>query len=756
MSVILYINGQRIDTDSKTVIAQTKQVNDIANLSNRQCNFTNKIKIPKTANNVKALNYMAVPGNTSSIPYQKNECFLQSANGQVFVHKGWAVVADGGDYYNVTIYDGIIDLFKEIENKNLSDVVLNDLDHDKTVANVIDSWSLDDRDYRYLVADYNGDTGDTENGEINIDYLVPSVWIPYLWEKIRTFLSEKFNKEVTFEGSVFNSTNFRTLYMSYPKGLATSDSEEVIFSSSDTEVKAPPAVISISSWWIKYNTSDVYEISSDIEGIHLRVPQTGIYRLEVYGTVKASSYYGGSWNGNSALFFGIDVQNEEDPSEVSRTNENTFSNSIPNNTEIAEGELSKVVELESGQYVTFFQGAQSNQYSTYIAEPENLTIKMTLVTPNPIDFGNALENFSIKDFMSEIINRFGLTIFKDSYSQNYTFLTMEEFLQNAESLDWSDKYIKTISENYASNGYAQRNYLRYKYDNKESNYNDGYIGINNKNLPDKKDIYKSKIYSPERFSTTYFGNRLTNTYKLWDKEIKQEDGETTTKYKQLDGRFFIMQANYLSNSVVGIQNNYNVISKTLGQTDTANGASFEAYNGQTFPEIIQNYYQPISKILDRSIKVTVEMWLTDDDVINFDFKKRYYIKQLGNYFIVNKINNYITGKPTKVELIRVIYAGEEELTGYEYGITLTNAAVFVSGTIPIIHIEYNLQYTPQVGTELTFETSQNGQDWQSTGFTATTYQSANIPLSYLAPNQQYIRVHDITANVYSNTYFIQQ
>lgn len=758
MSVILYINGQRIDTDSKTVIAQTKQVNDIANLSNRQCNFTNKIKIPKTANNVKALNYMAVPGNTSSVPYQKNECFLQSANGQVFVHKGWAVVADGGDYYNVTVYDGIIDLYKAIENKTMAELDLSAINKEKTIENVTNSWATEDKEYRYLVANYNGDTGNSVAGEINIDYLVPAAWIPYLWEQLQEYLTDELEEEVKFEGAIFNSDDFKSLYISYPKGVNSINDISTIFESSNNGYYGGSFY---GAWYIRYNEPETNELLGDVDDVHLQVAETGYYRLSVSGTL-----HGGVLGHpkKSKLYYSVNQDNTE-PIQVEAISENIFLDNIESGSEI---DTFKIVLLQAGDTVCFLQHIASSEPSNFEDQylPDaggnvsELAISITKVSVTSPDFGDVLKAFTIKDFITEIVQRFGLTIFKNPYSQTYTFLTMEEFIESKNYEDWSDKYLKAEKEIYKIANYAQHNYMRYKYNDKESDFNDGYIGIENKNIINEKDIVKSKIYSPEQFPVTYFGNRLTNTYKLWNKEIKEIEGNeeegveahTKTEYKSLDKRFYIMRAERKRYSEVGLSSSFNIISKESPQTEhTRAYVHFESFDKQNFTEIIENYYQPISKILNNSIIVSANLWLNDNDIINFDFKKLYYIKQLGNYFIVNKINNYIPGKPTKVELIRVIH-GETPSVQTE-PITIHNA----TQTNNNFEIEFEIGYSPDYYDVLVFEISKDGTNWNSTDFgisqnylnnTTITLENINHP-DYKGG---YLRMVDITSGITSNTY----
>jgi hypothetical protein len=71
--------------------------------------------------------------------------------------------------------------------------------------------------YKYILADYNGQatytstSGGTSATTINVDYLVPSVKVSYLWDNL--FSTYGF----TYSGSIFSSPDFTNLYLTYPK-----------------------------------------------------------------------------------------------------------------------------------------------------------------------------------------------------------------------------------------------------------------------------------------------------------------------------------------------------------------------------------------------------------------------------------------------------------------------------------------------------------------------------------------------------------
>ena len=219
----LFINDIELDLPSNLKIARTKQVNDIGSLNNRQANFTQKIKLPKTKQNRLALNNLGSPADVSRIPYERNSIFLYNDTGQCEIYNGWGVITNTDRFYNLTIYDGSIDFYKAIENKNLIDIDLSDLTHTKNTATVVSSWNAASP-YRYIIADYNGklffDDGGTE--VLNIDYLVPSVNVKWLWDRVFSFFG------FTYTGNVFQIEEFTNLWMTFPKGINNATTDPII------------------------------------------------------------------------------------------------------------------------------------------------------------------------------------------------------------------------------------------------------------------------------------------------------------------------------------------------------------------------------------------------------------------------------------------------------------------------------------------------------------------------------------------------
>ena len=727
MSLLLYINGQLADLEAGQAIAQTKQVNDLNSLDNRQTNYTNKFKLPKTAANIRIMDFLTLPGNTSEAPYRHNECSLYSESGECFVYKGRAVITDGGDHYEAVIYDGIVSLYKAIENASMAELELKDLEHRKSVAAVVDSWNPAlNKPYRYILADYNGNTGNTNSilfPTINVDYLVPSVNVAWLWAAI--FAKYGFS----YSGSVFLTQQFKNLWLTYPKGIDTTDEGLDIFASSDFNYVNRPVIDDGDVYWrtllLKFpepSTNDLQYLNFDVNQYRLKVREAGYYKVTLTGNINSRDAM--------HIFLGKDITYTTSGALNSVTPYKTFAYAQVPDEDFTH---SRAMYLEANESLSLMM--RHHEGTTHAIRFdgdawESLEITMQKLTLSDVSFADAFAELPIRDFLNEIVHRFGLTLYKDRYENHYEFLTLQEVLQSGGEMDYSDKLVKKGPENYIYGNYAQRNWFRYNYNDKESTHNDGYLDVENVNLAESRDTIKSKFYSPERYKSRYLG-RGSNVYKLWDKEVVEEPGpgEEPVNYKPLDKRFYLLRAEPITKALT-------LLSPATGESMVAFNCWIENYWKLPFAETLQDYYQPLQQLIDRSAIVTADLYLKDTDVAGFDFRKLYYLKQYGAYFLMNKINNYVSGKPAKCELIRVQTAMDEKVLPPAVKITKVEVLqelvrVYFELTIPL--------------DDVVFEYEVGNNSWGQ-----ITIPTTSTPWLYhlSPPGQRYVRIK--AGNEYSN------
>ena len=638
--MIIYINDIKVDLPENLRFARTKQVNTIGSLNNRQSNFSFNVAFPKTKHNIEnVFRFLGNQSNNSNIPYIINTAKVYNDNGDCEIYNGYAVVKNTNNAFNVVFYDGYIEFVKAIENRTLTEAGLTDLNHLKTLDSVVNTW-VNDLPYRYIVADYNGNNVVDE--KINIDYLIPSVKASYLWEKVHQYSG------FTYEGSVFDTQDFKNLWITYPKTIG--EGTQVSIDVADFLWDEPILTIfqdPFSSEFIYENrlTSSFPLIDNQyISGLpdfaslgnsKFVVGTTGAYKIDLVANVTNLIHY--NKNGQIRL--------AQSWLKINKYTNGVLSVPFFINASTSETSThSPVINFEQGdefEIVGGFAPAYGNTVS----------IDINIIEGNTVDFEEAFIGFDMSDFVNEVLWQFALTPFKDKYTNNIKYLTHQEWLQTLDVVDWSadkNKFVRNVNETYTSSGYAQRNYLRYKYNDKDASHYDGFLSIENANLKDKTDIINSKMYAPEAEKTTILNNN-TNVYKFWDKE-PQENG--TIKYKDLSNRFYLMRGNYKDEAV-------NVTSELTNQNQGVSGYYLESFANLDFNNVVDKYYAPIYSMLNTARLLTAEIYLNDNDIANLDFKKLVYIKEESSYFIINKIPNYIGRGVYKVELIEIDYVTTE-------------------------------------------------------------------------------------------------
>jgi hypothetical protein len=225
---------------------------------------------------------------------------------------------------------------------------------------------------------------------------------------------------------------------------------------------------------------------------------------------------------------------------------------------------------------------------------------------------------------------------------SYTLKYLSEIV-NATPLNWSDKFNGLESESYIVGEYGQRSWLRHRYDDENSFYNDGYFDVNNTNLKESKTIIKSATYSPE-FNPSVDIGFSTNVYKFWNKEVK-EGGHV--EYKPVSNRFYFLKSEAIVLSGTTIK------SEVLGDNTHITNARREIFAGLKYSEIVDAYYSQMQQLLNQSKMMNVSLRLTEIDIANIDLSIPIYLSQLGGSFLINKIQNFVPYKDTKVELIKL-------------------------------------------------------------------------------------------------------
>lgn len=648
--VTIEVNGQELELSRNGQdIKYTMQINDIFNIATVNASYTNSFTVPKTETNSRIFDYLGLVGDSSQTPYEKVLVRLLD-NGFPVIQHGWLSITETSDNYKLSITDGIIDFFKEIDNKTIGkDLSLDEINHTKNLDTVVESFT--NENYKYILADYNGRT-QTLIGvfplqyAINIDHLVPSVRIKYLWDKI--FSRFRF----TYSGSIFENTDFKDLWLTYPKAPQGADDviervlaaafEKYNFTESNPMSYGNTKVFNeVKSW----SSQNIIEGSTILNWRYV-IPETGNYTIEIKpkGRVKITHPVSGYVDSIPYLF------------RVMRGS-SVF---VEEYTSVEEGaEETEVVKERSGYFyageIINFQFIAEASFNAAWLKLQNdyLNVNIYRASFGEVSFSEALADFPIKDFIKEMVWMFGLTPVIDTHNRHITFYTVAERLAGAQVLDWSDKYASRKKETYIQGSYAQVNSLKHKYNSENLDFSDGFLAVNNQNLADNKVLANSRIYS---FNNEVgrmkigAGTYYSFIYQAWEPEPREEtddEGNVTIEidYKGMSGRFYTMRYDWINQQAI-------LASEMLSGQATVNGFPVVNSVNTVYKDLVAKYWAGYDQVLNDFRCHEIELVLGLADVLNLSFLKLYYFEQEANYYMLNKLS-WQSGKVCVGEFIRV-------------------------------------------------------------------------------------------------------
>jgi hypothetical protein len=590
----LYINNKLVELKHNS-ISLTFQINDLAELKDRQANYSNNIRIPITPNNKLIFEMLGIVGSTSRIPYT-NVTVKYVYDGIELIKSGKGVIKNVNNNYNLTIYDGNIDLLKTISSKLIRTLDWTAHNHTLDMTTYLNSFT-NTSGYIYAFADFY------DVDKVYVDRQSPSIFVHTLWDMIFV------QNGLTYTGDIFTNTDFLSRVITPTKGfvntIVDSSSVNVLYTSFSGNIAySSPTRLS------RYDTIKSGTFTSDSS-----------YKLDIQGNVTINSA--------DYAVIALLVNNKQIWSQelYSFYSENlTFSqiiNIYANNLDTYELKIYSITFYNGSSYQTDID------YNITTFKLDSLSRKIN------IDFSTLFNDETQIDFLKDIMQHYGL-IFKKTSDTNYDFIQIKNLITDkANAEDWSDKYSNFFDEQYKPN-YAQKNYAKYLYDdnnNSTQTYGDGVIEIANVNLNKTKDLFTS-IFKASKYmdgSSQYYKAKL---WQLNDNNIVE----------QLENGMKIFSVLTESRSLTYGFSDASTTTKTI----TTPYLDFVNYQTD-----IDNNYKEFKNIINNYKKITVELKLNLIDIYNLDFFKLKYFNQLGQYYYLNKVVSYKKNKVTKVELIQV-------------------------------------------------------------------------------------------------------
>lgn len=641
--------------------AMNYQINNLAELKDRNASYSQRISLPRTTHNEQAFQFSSVIGSGSYVPYRRFPCQLFYEGALLSPAGAVLNIVDVSDEsIGIQIIGATADLFDTFNNTDAKDPGTG----------------------MFLLKWYTDTMGQTERyllgaGETPVLYFwlyatlqknpnIPPVsmeaigqvreldkFYPHLnWYDLVTWIFDREGYSLETDVDPVDRAEM-FLPCTYP---VLADDPRAPKASGTGWIQDPPIGTTVGVIWQGYPG---VTLKDPVAGRLLMGTVAGTFNwMTLWDTTITFSF---SWSNISAIRNGsvaVQVTHYKNDGTSAIVLTRSWSSG-------SSGSASVDIPMEAGEHILVSGSLATvnpsvNQYDMRF--PVSITAPPVPETspgdkPQPgltYDLLASTGFKSLGDIVKAFFQLFGLTIDVNPATKVARAYSVQEFYNRRSSSgkNWSDKLIKgkDTKLTFQLSSYAQSNEIKLE-DNKDNNVTDSYkFSIPDVNLQPTKLLFQigflaglnQTLYDEDSTSKTH---TLAN-YPIWTiNRGRMENGEmteTTWEYNALSKPMVvhINKSDYMWPQV------------SVGYTLTR-VRLYTAY----FKNL--NYYVPkyydklINNILKRPKILQTQILLDSLDIQSLDLFNPIWLEEHGFWFYVSKINNFQAGKITKVDLIRM-------------------------------------------------------------------------------------------------------
>lgn len=642
--------------------AMNYQINNLAELKDRNASYSQRISLPRTTHNEQAFQFSFVVGSGSYVPYMKFPCQLFYEGALISPVGAVLNIVDVSDTsIGVQILGATADLFDTLNNTDAKD---------PGDGMFLLKWYTDTMELteRYL----SGPEGTKVlyfwlYATLQKNPNVPPIsmeairqvreldkFYPHLnWYDLVTWIFDRAGYSLeTDVDSVDRSEMF--LPCTYP---VLADNPKAPKASGTGWIQDPQIGTTVGVIWQGYPG---ITLSDPVAG-RLMMMDTGSGKFSWMTLWDTTITFSFAWSNGSAIRNGtvvVQVTHYKNDG----TNAVVLTRSWSSGSS---GSASVDIPMEAGEHILVSGSLatvnpSANQYNMRF--PVSITAPPVSETspgdkPQPgltYDLLASTGFKSLGDIVKAFFQLFGLTIDVNPATKVARAYSVREFYNRRSSSgkNWSDKLIKgkDTKLTFQLSSYAQTNEIKLG-DNKDNNVTDSYkFSIPDVNLQPTKLLFQigflaglnQDLYD---WDTTNKLHKLAN-YPIWTiNRGRMENGEmteTTWEYNALS-KPMVVHVNESDYMRPQIRVGYALTRVTLR---TAYFKNLNYYVPKYYGKLINN-------ILKRPKILQTQILLDPLDIQGLDLFDPIWLEEHGFWFYVSKINNFQAGKITKVDLIRM-------------------------------------------------------------------------------------------------------
>jgi hypothetical protein len=613
-SLKLYLEDDLCDMDDDEIVPVNKQVNDIAEMQDRQSDFTATFKVRKTRAMRALFELSGEVGASTTFPFEEKSCKLIQDNIEMIT--GGLLILDKVDdlYYYVSILSGNSNFFKSIESLKITDLTLGSTNHTWNAATQAASHAAP-LNYIYPLCEASDDAKMAELTDTGNAVSMYGGWIwPFI--KVKAIWDEIFsNAGYICTGDILTNPVFLKLFIPIAN-LKTTNTKDYLYS----------------LWWGGSRTFNVNQMlpgGTVINGDalfatgHYTVRFTAKYRIIVnvivwpdiptialycnginVGTFTLVAYYAGLY------VFEINYD-------------------------------ATVLDDLTIWTINNWPTRVYTYYSISIIEITDAKIGYS----SPVTPAVNLPDISQTDFIKIICNMFGLIAEVNPRDRKIFFWNYLLLYDNIPiARDWSNYLSERDDETEFKFGeYAQNNYMRYEdSDDVIKDNGRGIMQIDDETLPKNKDVIELPISTCDEVIILTDINVSRIAFNEYDPATDIYD-----QVNSIDPRIvFVSQ----------IPNTKTLTFRTAVELPYVNNDVVAPYKASSievsFSNLVTNYVG-LSRLLTKTNLRRARFNLPVYEVAGLKHYIPIYLNQYKAYFYVNKINNYVAGKLCTIDLIKL-------------------------------------------------------------------------------------------------------
>lgn len=640
--------------------AMNYQINNLAELKDRNASYSQRIGLPRTTHNEQAFQFSSVIGSGSYVPYRRFPCQLFYEGALISPAGAVLNIVDVSDEsIGIQIIGATADLFDTLNNTD----------------------AKDPGDGRFLLKWYTDTMGQTERyllgaEETPVLYFwlyatlqknpnmppvsteaIPKVreldkFYPHLnWYDLVTWIFDREGYSLETDVDPVDQAEM-FLPCTYP---VLADNPNVPEASGTGWVKdTPPGGLADVIW----RGSPGVTLSDPVAGRLIIDTVPGEFSwMTLWDTTVTFSF---SWSNTSAISGGT-VTVRVTHYKNDGTDAIVLSRSW---TSGSYGSVSVDIPMEAGEHILVFGTLLAGNFST---DQYDMRFPVSITAPIPPETSPGDRPYpgltydllastgfkSLGDIVKAFLQLFGLTIDTNPATKVARAYSVQELYNRRSSSgkNWSDKLIKgkDTELTFRMPSYAQANEIKLE-DNKDNNVTDSYkFSIQDVNLQPTKLLFQIGFLAGlNQALYDEYTQRLHTlaNYPIWTiNRARMENGEMTET---------TWEYNALSKPMVVHINKYDYMEPKVSVGYALTQVRLYTARFKSLNYYVPKYYgKLIDNILKRPKILQTQILLDSLDIQSLDLFNPIWLEEHGFWFYVSKINNFQAGKITKVDLIRM-------------------------------------------------------------------------------------------------------